>query len=79
MTDAIQGLALKPPTALAGKVRLRGVMRGTEYFTLAFGSIEGGGARGQGEKEKSGEGRRVPETGLPDVCASRFFGSVSDY
>jgi amino acid transporter len=31
------------PTAAAGKVRLRRVMRGTEYFTLAFGSIVGVG------------------------------------
>jgi amino acid transporter len=31
------------PTVAAGKVRLRRVMRGTEYFTLAFGSIVGVG------------------------------------
>jgi amino acid transporter len=38
-----KGPAKNPPTDEAGKVRLRRVMRGTEYFTLAFGSIVGVG------------------------------------
>ncbi|HEV3311112.1 MAG TPA: hypothetical protein VG815_11415, partial [Chloroflexota bacterium] len=34
---------MNQPTVPAGKARLRRVMRGTEYFTLAFGSIVGVG------------------------------------
>src|SRR5438132_8831062 len=43
LNRATKGLPMTSPISPAGKARLRRVMRGTEYFTLAFGSIVGVG------------------------------------